>query len=180
MDIGAEEEGTKVKIHLETSERVKQDIRAIRNVYHMILVIVPDHSVCSFGSSGTFLSNFASFSSPDGEADPFTASRSFSVASHGRIAPPGSDLLRITTSNLQPPTPTHEPSHHNKHTHDQRLPINTVDMRSKFKDEHPFEKRKAEAERIVRNPTSPTSICIHIPSSRRDSNLSVSAAPKVL
>jgi GABA(A) receptor-associated protein len=31
-------------------------------------------------------------------------------------------------------------------------------MRSKFKDEHPFEKRKAEAERIVS--PSPTSIII--------------------
>jgi hypothetical protein len=27
-------------------------------------------------------------------------------------------------------------------------------MRSKFKDEHPFEKRKAEAERIVSSPPS--------------------------
>ena len=27
-------------------------------------------------------------------------------------------------------------------------PVNSVIMRSKFKDEHPFEKRKAEAERI--------------------------------
>jgi hypothetical protein len=29
-------------------------------------------------------------------------------------------------------------------------------MRSKFKDEHPFEKRKAEAERIVSDPLHPT------------------------
>lgn len=29
-----------------------------------------------------------------------------------------------------------------------RPPPNTANMRSKFKDEHPFEKRKAEAERI--------------------------------
>jgi hypothetical protein len=28
-------------------------------------------------------------------------------------------------------------------------PIKIIKMRSKFKDEHPFEKRKAEAERIV-------------------------------
>jgi hypothetical protein len=39
-------------------------------------------------------------------------------------------------------------------------------MRSKFKDEHPFEKRKAEAERIVSTSVSPTNglIAIYRPS----------------
>jgi hypothetical protein len=53
-----------------------------------------------------------------------------------------------------PPYPTHDSQILSRLQHNTRTPINyrpalsTAKMRSKFKDEHPFEKRKAEAERI--------------------------------
>lgn len=48
------------------------------------------------------------------------------------------------------PSPPHHITHTKNHTHTTTQPHQSYldNMRSKFKDEHPFEKRKAEAERI--------------------------------
>jgi hypothetical protein len=42
------------------------------------------------------------------------------------------------------------------------LPSNIAKMRSKFKDEHPFEKRKAEAERIRQKYSDRIPVCRHL------------------
>jgi len=82
--------------------------------------------------------------------------RSFTVASS-----PAPHLGFLSTSQSQPSSSKNKSNHHHhllllllhpfcKQT---TLILNTIStsstMRSKFKDEHPFEKRKAEAERIV-------------------------------
>ncbi|ELQ39508.1 Microtubule associated protein [Pyricularia oryzae Y34] len=77
---------------------------------------------------------------------PNSASRLRSATSQNKGAP--SYNLRVERLKWVMPlkaTPTHQYPHRQQQTNKSQ---STAAMRSKFKDEHPFEKRKAEAERI--------------------------------